>query len=80
MWLVWTGVALLVLKLLRVEPVAGISWWWLVLPFLLAFLWFDLVEERLGLNKKRAFDEIEKAKKERIRKALERDKNFRVRR
>ncbi len=80
MWLVWTGVALLVLKLLHVEPVAGISWWWLVLPFLLAFLWFDLVEERLGLNKKRAFDEIEKAKKERIRKALERDKNFRVRR
>lgn len=80
MWLVWTGVALLVLKLLGIEPVAGISWWWIALPFLFAFLWFDLVEERLGLNKKRAFDEIEKAKKERIRKALERDKNFRVRR
>ncbi len=80
MWLVWVGVALLLLKLLSIEPVAGISWWWIVLPFVLAFLWFDLVEERLGLNKRRAFDEMEKNKKARIKKGLERDKGFRVRR
>lgn len=73
-------VALLLLKLLSIEPVAGISWWWIVLPFVLAFLWFDLVEERLGLNKRRAFDEMDKNKKDRIKKALERDKGFRVRR
>jgi hypothetical protein len=52
-----------------------------VLPLIAAFLWFDLIEERLGFNKnKRTMDEIDKAKKERIKKALEKDKNFRVRR
>lgn len=80
MWLVWVGVLLLALKLFEIEPIAGVSWWWLLLPFGLAFLWFDLVEERLGLYKRKAFDEMEKAKKERIRKGLERDTKFRPRR
>jgi small Trp-rich protein len=74
MWLLWLGVALLVLKLLDVPYVGTLSWWWVSLPFVLAFIWFEVFERRLGLDKKKAFDEIDKAKTERVRKQLERDK------
>jgi small Trp-rich protein len=74
MWLLWLGVALLVLKLLDVPYVGMLSWWWVSLPFVLAFIWFEVFERRLGLDKKKAFDEIDKAKTERVRKQLERDK------
>jgi small Trp-rich protein len=81
MWMVWIGVILLGVKLAGIEPVASVSWWWIVLPLILAFLWFDVVEERLGFNKnKRAMDEMDKAKKERIKKGMERDKNVHLRR
>ena len=81
MWLVWAGVIFLGVWLAGVEPIASLSWWWIALPFVVAFVWFDLIEERLGFNKnKRTMDEMEKAKKERIKKALERDKKFQPRR
>ena len=74
MWLIWVGVALILLKALEISVFAEVSWWWIVLPFFIGFLWFELVEKRLGLDKKKAHDEIEKAKQERIRKRLELDK------
>ncbi len=74
MWLIWIGVALIVLKLLEVSVFATLSWWWITVPFVVAFLWFELVERRLGLDKKKAFDEIDKIKKQRIERALEADK------
>ncbi len=80
MWLIWIGVALIILKVLEIGVVAEVSWWWIVLPFGVGFLWFEFVEKRLGLDKKKAFDEIDKAKKERIRKRLEVDKGQRLRR
>jgi small Trp-rich protein len=80
MWLIWVGVALIVLKVLDISVFSEVSWWWIALPFGLAYLWFELVEKRLGLDKKKAFDEIEKAKKERIRKRLELDDARRTRR
>ncbi len=79
--MMWLGVIVVALKLIGIEPISSISWWWVILPLILAFLWFDLIEERMGFNKnKRTMDEMDKAKKERIKKALERDKKFRVRR
>ena len=80
MWLIWVGVAMIVLKVLEISVFSELSWWWVALPFGVGFLWFELVEKRLGMDKKKAFDEIEKAKKERIKKRLETDKNSRSRR
>ena len=80
MWLVYVGVALLLSKLLDFGPLAGLSWWWVLLPFLLAWIWWEVFERSLGLDKKKAFDELEKAKQERISRALERDKTRQVRR
>jgi small Trp-rich protein len=74
MWLIWLGVAMIVLKLLEISVFATLSWWWITVPFLVAFLWFELVERRLGMDKKKAFDEIDKIKKQRIERALEADK------
>jgi small Trp-rich protein len=75
MWLIWLGVAMIVLKLLEISVFATLSWWWITVPFLVAFLWFELVERRLGMDKKKAFDEIDKIKKRRIERALEADKS-----
>jgi small Trp-rich protein len=80
MWLVYVGVALLLSKLLDFGPLAGLSWWWVLLPFLLAWIWWEVFERSLGLDKKKAFDELAQSKKERIARALERDKVNRIRR
>ena len=74
MWLIWLGVALIVLKLLDISVFSTMSWWWVTVPFAIAFLWFELVEYRLGVDKKKAFDEIDKFKKLRIQRALEANK------
>jgi small Trp-rich protein len=73
MWFLYIGLVLLASKLLEFGPLAELSWWWVVLPFVLALIWFEIVEARLGLDKKKAFNELEKAKKERIARSLQRD-------
>jgi small Trp-rich protein len=71
MWLLWVGVALIILKVLEISVFANLSWWWITLPFVLALVWFEVFEQRLGLDKKKAFDEMEAHKKKRIKDALE---------
>jgi len=78
MWLLLVGLVLLVSKLLDFGPLAELSWWWVLLPFLVALIWWEVFERRLGLDKKKAFDELERAKKERIARALDRDKAARA--
>lgn len=80
MWLIWLGVVLIVLKVLELGPFAAMSWWWIVLLGAIAFVWFEFIERRLGLDKKKAFDEIDKVKKLRIQRALEANKARRARR
>ena len=75
-----SGLALLVSKLLAIGPFADLSWWWVLLPFVGSLVWWEVFERRLGLDKKTAFDELEQAKKDRIARALERDRVNRPRR
>ena len=79
MWLLWVGVALIVLKVLEISVFATLSWWWISLPFVLALIWFEVFEQRLGLDKKKAFDEMEAHKKKRIKDALESNRSRRGR-
>jgi small Trp-rich protein len=74
MWLLWVGVALIILKLLEVSVFATLSWWWIAAVGAVAMFWFEVVERRLGLDKKAAFDEMEAHKKKRIKDALEANK------
>lgn len=64
------GVVLLLLKWMEFGPVAHWSWWVILLPFGLALLWFEVIEPYFGLDKKRAHDDIEKVRDERIRKGM----------
>lgn len=80
MWMLWIAVVALLLWYFDIGFMGAISGWWIALLFGLAFVWFELFERRLGLDKKKAFDELDKAKKERIRKQMEAMKNFRARR
>jgi small Trp-rich protein len=80
MWIFYIGLVLLVSKLLDFGPLADLSWWWVLMPFVIALIWWEFFERRLGLDRKKAFDELEKAKQERIARALERDKSRQVRR
>lgn len=63
-------IAVILLALLRyfdVGPFASLSWWWIVGLFGVTVVWFEVVEKMLGLDKRKAHDEIEKARKERVR-------------
>jgi small Trp-rich protein len=74
MWLIWLGVGLIVLKVLEISVFATMSWWWIVLVAVVAFVWFEFIERRLGLDKKKAFDEYDENRKRRIAEALESNK------
>ncbi|MFA7665060.1 MAG: TIGR04438 family Trp-rich protein [Burkholderiaceae bacterium] len=49
--LIWIGLLLLGLRAFGVEPVAGWPWFWVLSPFALAFVWFEIAEPLLGLNR-----------------------------
>jgi len=73
MWLVWVGLVVLVLKGFGVLGFDSVSWWWISLPFVAAAIWFEVFERRLGFDRKKAFDELDRAKQRRIKEALARD-------
>lgn len=67
MYLVLVAVVLVGLKLLSVDPVAGWSWWWVLSPLVIAFLWFEVFERMLGFDRKHdAQPDAEKRRKDRV--------------
>lgn len=67
-------VALSLLKYLEFGPFADISWWWIVGLIAAAFIWFEFIEKMLGLDKRKAHEQLEEARKERVKKAFEKKK------
>jgi small Trp-rich protein len=63
-------VLLTVLKYFEVGPLADISWWWIVGLIAVAFIWFEFIERMLGLDKRKAHEQLDKARKERIKKTF----------
>lgn len=66
-------IAIVVLTLLRVfeiGPFAGMSWWWIVALFGVAFVWFEFLEKMLGFDKRKANEQLEQARQERVRKTF----------
>jgi small Trp-rich protein len=52
MWAVWIGVVMIALKVLGIEPVAGLAWWWVLAPLGLALVWFEGLEKVFGRDKR----------------------------
>jgi small Trp-rich protein len=72
--MVWIGGLLVLLKYFEVGPFATVSWWWILVPLLLAFIFFEVIEPMFGLDKKKTHDQLEAAKQERLKKQLDRDR------
>ena len=64
-------VVLAVLKYMEVGPLVNLSWWWIAGLFMVAFIWFEFLERMFGLDKRKAHEQMEKARRERV------EKNFR---
>jgi small Trp-rich protein len=58
--------ALSVLRFLEIGFVADLSWWWIVALFVVAFVWFEYLEKMLGLDKRRAHDQSDEARRKRV--------------
>lgn len=70
MFLILAIVALSALRYFEVGPFAALSWWWIIGMFVLAFIWFEFIERMLGLDKRKAHEQLEKARQERVKKTF----------
>jgi small Trp-rich protein len=59
--------ALSVLKYFEVRFVDNLSWWWIVGLAGVAFIWFEFLERMLGLDKRKAFEQLDRAREARIK-------------
>jgi small Trp-rich protein len=60
--------ALSLLKYFDVRFVANLSWWWIIGLAVVAFIWFEFLEPMFGFDKRKAFNEMDKAREERVKK------------
>ena len=65
--LIFIIIALIALKYFEVGFVENVSWWWVAALGFAAFIWFEFLERMLGLDKRKAFDEMDKAREARIK-------------
>ncbi|MFZ6743255.1 TIGR04438 family Trp-rich protein [Undibacterium sp. JH2W] len=67
----------LVLKVADIWIFASISWWWIVGAACAAFVWFEILERMLGLDKRKDHAHFEKIQKARVKRAFEKKNNRR---
>jgi len=72
-WLYGLFFAAAVAKWADVQFLQNIGWAWILVPLALLVLWFEVFERLLGFDRRRTLEDaqFEKAKKERIRKQLQ---------
>lgn len=67
MYFLALGVLLVLLKALEMGPVADWSWWWVLLPFGLAVLWWAWADST-GYTRRKAMEKMDKKRQDRINK------------
>ena len=70
MYFLGLGLILIALKFLDIEPVAGLSWLWVLSPFGLAVAWWAWADG-FGYTRRKAMEREEARKKARIDKQRE---------
>jgi small Trp-rich protein len=63
--------ALTALRYFEIGPFAQMSWWWVTGLMVVAFIWFEFIERMLGLDKRKAHDESDRIRQERVKKNFE---------
>ncbi len=64
-------VLLIALKYFEVWRFAEMSWWWVILAFVVTFVWFEFLERMLGLDKNKAHDAYDKIRRDRVKREFE---------
>ena len=54
MVLVVIGLLILIMKIAEFGPVANWSWWWVLAPFALLFVWWEIICPMIGWDKRTA--------------------------
>jgi small Trp-rich protein len=67
MFLIFVIAALSALRYFEVGPFAQLSWWWIIGLMVVAFIWFEFIERILGLDKRKAHEQLEKARTDRVK-------------
>jgi small Trp-rich protein len=65
---------LVALRVAEIGPTADISWWWIVGLMGVAYVWFEFGEKMFGLDKRKAHDEMDKAREARVKKNFDKKK------
>lgn len=65
MYLLAVGIALLLMRYLEIGFMAGVSWWWVAVPFGLTVAWWAWADTT-GYTKRKEMEKMDKKKKERI--------------
>ncbi|MES2932165.1 MAG: TIGR04438 family Trp-rich protein [Pseudomonadota bacterium] len=73
-------VLLTALKYFEVWHFANMSWWWVTGAMALTFMWFEFLEPMLGWDKRKAHDESDKIRKQRVQEAFDSHKKNKRRR
>ena len=66
--------ALCGLRYFEVWRFADVSWWWIVGLMAFAFLWFEVFEPMLGLDKRKAHNVDEQRRKNRVKHSFDKRK------
>ena len=63
-------VALCALRFFEVWRFADVSGWWIAGLMVFAFVWFEFIEPLLGLDRRKAHNEDEQRRKDRVKKTF----------
>jgi small Trp-rich protein len=66
--------SLCLLRYFEIWRFAELSWWWIAGLMAVAFLWFEFIEPMLGLDKRKAHNEDEKRRKDRVNQSFDKRK------
>jgi small Trp-rich protein len=65
MYLLAVGIALLLMRYLEIGFMAGVSWWWVAVPFGLTVAWWAWADTT-GYTKRKEVEKMDKKKQDRI--------------
>jgi small Trp-rich protein len=71
MWFLVIGLGILGAHFMNIEPFVNWKWYWIVTPFILAWLWWDLIDPMFNISKRREASKFEQRKADRLAKQKE---------
>ncbi|MBL8516063.1 MAG: TIGR04438 family Trp-rich protein [Betaproteobacteria bacterium] len=66
MYLLIIGFLLVLLKFMDINPVSQWSWWWVLSPFIIILIWWEVIERVFKLREKREEAKLVEERKERL--------------